>query len=186
MKYAFLSSVLSQLAIITLALIILYACVQQTYRTGANDPQIQIAQDIATRLSAGRSVDHYFTGDTLDISSSLSVFAALYNSAGQPVMATGYLNGKMPQLPSGVFGFANQWGENRISWQPQQGVRIAMVIQKVSSSDIGFVGVGRSLKEVEIRENNLGRMILIGWLICIGILIVNTWVQFKHERKSGH
>jgi hypothetical protein len=182
MKYAFTVSVLSQLAVTTLILIILYACVQQSYRTGADDPQIQIAREVAGRLSTGRTADLFFTGDSLDLSRSGSVFTSLYNSAGKPVKATGFLNGKMPQMPSGVFDFANRFGENRISWQPQQGVRIAMVIEKVSSPGIGYVGVGRSLKEVEVRENNLSRMILIGWILCVGILLINAWVQSKHKR----
>src|ERR1035437_8806059 len=128
MKLSSIVNFLSPLAIITVIMGLINVTVQQSYRMGANDPQIQIAQDISDRLSRGRSVDAYFAGDSLDISRSLAVFSTLYNPAGQPLRATGLLNGKMPQLPSGVFDFTNQHGEDRISWQPQAGVRIAMVI----------------------------------------------------------
>jgi hypothetical protein len=44
-----------------------------------------------------------------------------------------------------------------------------MVIESVKSSSIGFVAVGRSLKEVEKRESTLVTMVLVAWLVCVGV-----------------
>lgn len=179
MKLSSIVNFLSPLALITVIMGLIYVAVQQCYRMGANDPQIQMAQDISYQLSRGRSADAYFEGDSLDISRSPGLFVALYNSAGQPVKSTGLLNEKMPQLPSGVFDFTKQHGEDRISWQPHAGVRVALVIDKIPSVAGGFVAAGRSLKEVEARINNLNLMVLMGWLICAGILILRAWIQYQ-------
>jgi hypothetical protein len=179
MKLSTLFSFLCPLAIISLILGLVYTTVQQSYRMGANDPQIQLAADIRDRLSLGRASDSFFTGDSVDISRSLGLFVSLYNAAGQPIKATGFLDGKIPQFPSGVFDFANRFGENRVSWQPRAGVRIALVLVKIPSPGNGFVAAGRSLKEVEIREANLGLMVGSIWLICVGIGIFYAFLHYK-------
>jgi len=37
--------------IITTIMLLIYACVQQSYRSSANDPQLQIARDLSNALS---------------------------------------------------------------------------------------------------------------------------------------
>jgi len=179
MKFALVFSSLGQLALVSLILALVYLSVQQTYRMGANDPQIQLAQDMAAGLSAGRLADIDLKEDSLDISQSLGVFTLLLSPSGQPVRSNGFLHGAIPRIPAGVLDFVNRNGDNRISWQPEPGVRVALVVEKVSTPAIGFVAVGRSLQEVEIREKNLGQMVFIGWLICCGIIIVHALFQYK-------
>ena len=45
------------MAIVTVLILLIYASVQQCYRTAANDPQIQMAGDIAAKLRKGVSPD---------------------------------------------------------------------------------------------------------------------------------
>src|SRR6476620_10838884 len=92
-------------AIITVIFGVIYATVQQSYRTAANDPQIQIARDINARIHQGKPVES-FLADTIDIAHSLSTFAALYEANGKPIRSSGYLDRKMPELPAGVFDVA--------------------------------------------------------------------------------
>ncbi len=170
------------IAIITLLLAIIYAVVQQAYRSGANDPQIQIARDINLKLQQGKSVENYFT-DTIDIARSLSVFNTLFDAEGEPVCSSGYLQNKMPKIPNGVFEFTKTAGEHEVTWQPQPGVRMAMVIVKSASFPAAFVASGRSLQEVEMREYNLKTTIFFGWIICIALVLLHVAVNFYKTTK---
>jgi uncharacterized membrane protein len=91
----------------------------------------------------------------------------------------------LPQPPAGVLDFTRNNQEDVITWQPEPGVRMAMVYEKVSAAGIGFVAVGRSLKEVEIREANLVRMVAIAWIACLAVLLVHLLVQMYLLRKSS-
>ena len=71
------------MAIITVIFGVIYATVQQSYRTAANDPQIQIARDINVKLHQGKPIENFFA-DTVDIAQSLSTFVALYDASGKP------------------------------------------------------------------------------------------------------
>src|ERR1700680_1195829 len=94
---------LAAVAVLTIVMGMIYASVQQSYRSNANDPQIQIAKDIAGKIKDGLSFEKIFPGDSVDISESLGVFALLYDSMGRPLRYSGFLDNKPAQLPSGVF-----------------------------------------------------------------------------------
>jgi hypothetical protein len=162
---------LAVIAIVTIFTAIIYVTVQQSYRSNANDPQLQIAGDILNRLDEGKSIDHFMQGDTVDIAKSLSVFKVLYDSNKIPVHSTGLLDGKLPQLPKGVFDFAMRNMENVFTWQPKNGVRVAMVLKATKAPYKAFVGVGRSLIEVERRESNLTTMVITAWIIALAVIL---------------
>ena len=171
------------IAVITIIMGVIYATVQQSYRTGANDPQIQIAEDVGAKIQQGKSVENIFQTDTIDISNSLSPFVVLYDASGRPLHSTGYLNSKMAQLPAGVFNVAKSDGQDRVTWQPQDGVRMAMVLIHINSSPVQFVAVGRSLTEVEIRESNLIKMIFVGWILCLVIVLLSIGIGYYKKSK---
>lgn len=172
------------LFIVTILCGLIYATVQQSHRSGANDPQLQIALDLKNALEDNRFLTKWMTDDSIEISQSLSVFKTLYNKNGEPVQSTGFLNGQLPKMPKGVFDFTNDHQENVITWQPQYGVRMAMVIKAVQSPRFGFVAVGRSLKEVEKREANLTTMGVIAWLVCAGIILLNFLLSYLSQKKQ--
>jgi hypothetical protein len=179
-KFSFLNYLIV-MTIVTVIFGATYATVQQSYRTAANDPQIQIARDINTRLYQSKPVDNFFA-DTIDIAESLSAFAVLYDAGGKPLRSSGYLDGRMPELPVGVFDFTKAYGEHDVTWQPRDSVRVAMVIVSSNSSPVGFVAAGRSLQEVEVREHDLVTMVFTGWLLCIGLVLLHAVLQF-HQAK---
>ena len=180
-KFSFLNY-LTVMAILTVVFGIIYVTAQQSYRTAANDPQIQIARDVAAAIHRGRPVESFFT-DSIDIAQSLSPFKILYDANGKPIRSSGYLDGKMIQLPAGVFDFVRAHGEHSVTWQPGRGVRIAMVIVSSGASPAGFVAAGRSLQEIEVREHNLIIIIFIGWIVCIVLILIHAEVQFLGIRK---
>ena len=159
--------------IVTVLCGLIYVSVQQSHRSGGNDPQLQIARDMKDAIETNRSTARWMTGDTLDISNSLSVFKTIYDKSGEPLHSTGFLDGRPPRLPKGVFDFANHHKEDVRTWQPRDRVRLAIVVECVRSPSVGFVAVGRSLKEVEERESTLVTMVVVAWLVCVGVIILH-------------
>jgi hypothetical protein len=164
---------------ITAALVVVvgfvYAAMQQSYRLNANDPQIELASDVATEMSAGSLPEDAVDtrGIKVDPSKSLATFGIVVDSAGKVTASNMELDGSTPVPPKGVLSAASLTHQNRITWQPEAGVRIALVVQAYKhDQNTGYVLVGRSLKEVEIRENMLfwmaavttGAVVLLGGL----------------------
>jgi len=82
----------------------LYAALQQVLRGGANDPQIQMAEDTAARLVRGFPAAS-LVGEPVDVSTSLAPFLIVYNPSGQVLAASASLdahNTRAPTLPPGV------------------------------------------------------------------------------------
>jgi hypothetical protein len=167
MRNTFIVSHLCAGLITTVLAGLVYASVQQNYRQGANDPQVQIVHELAERLEQGGSIEGLFPAIGIDLAHSLDVFAVLYDAKGRPSRSSASLNGHVPQPPGGVFAYVDAHGEDRITWQPAPGVRMATVFVAVRSSPVAYAAAGRSLKEVEARESNLQSMVLLGWIICI-------------------
>ena len=69
------------------------------------------------------------------------------------------MNGTTPLPPNGVVTAATTTHQNRVTWQPETNARVALVVQAyMHSGQSGYVLVGRSLKEVEAREDMLSWM----------------------------
>ncbi len=151
--------------IMTMSMGLVYVAVQQNFRANANDPQIQLAEDLVEQLSAGRTPESINTSASVDMAKSLSLFLFIYDDAGKMVIGTGKLDDQYPTLPDGVLERAKEVGENRIIWEPQSGLRFALVIIPYGGNQSGFVAIGRSLREVEQRIDTLGLQVLVAWLI---------------------
>ncbi len=150
--------------VITLLSGLVYGAGQQVLRWDANDPQIQMAEDAANALTNGQPLQSVVPAASIDIASSLAPYLVVFDDAGKPIASSGLLHGQSPALPSGIFDYVRQHGEDRITWQPEPGVRSATVISRVSGSRPGFVLAGRSLREVEQRESQLELIVGLGWL----------------------
>ncbi len=147
-----------------------YTAIQQVYRQAANDPQIQMANDAADcprrrRVPSSRCCPSFM----VSVAKSLSPFLIFYDAQGNVTGSTAVLDGQTPALPAGVLESTVQMGgENRRTWQPRAGVRIAAVI--VSYKD-GFVLAGRSLRESEARTAQLGTMTGLTWLLAMAVTL---------------
>lgn len=132
-----------------------YVAVQQSLRSGANDPQLQIAGDLAAQLSGGAAAAALLGPAKVDLATSLSPYAIVFDGSGHAVASTGVLDGSVPVPPAGVLRAA-QRHRDELTWQPRGGVRSAIVVVPWrSGAGSGTVLVGRSLTEVEKRENFL-------------------------------
>ena len=163
-----------------------YGLVQQNYRMSANDPQIQGLEDIIDQINQGRPADSMLppTGTT-EISNSLAPFAMMFNESGKLIGSTAILNGKNPDFPLSVLQNAKKSDkQSRVTWQPQAGVRQAVVIAHYQTKDgktSGYALVGRSLREVEIRENQALMIAGFGALLGLIITFLIVWLVKKTE-----
>ena len=162
----------------TLTCGLVYAEVQQDLRSGANDPQYQMAEDAAAHLDAGaKPADLVDTAVTVDAATSLAPFTIIFDSAGRVLASDVTLDGGQPVPPGGVLSSARPGSPNAVTWQPRQGVRIASVTAAWSG---GTVLVGRSLRRVEEQEVNSELIAGAAWLVMLlalgGAAIVAGWV----------
>ncbi len=179
-----LKSWLPLAALATLLVGLTYVAVQQSYRSGANDPQIQIAEDAAQLLDGGASPESLLPQNPVDMASSLAPFLIIYDSTGSPQSSNATLRGEILTIPLGALEYAKAKGENRVTWQPAPNVRIASVIVPFSGGDGGYVLAGRSLREVEYRVSRLTKMLGLGWFVTLSatfflVLVSETFV--RHE-----
>lgn len=151
---------------VTFICILVYSAVQQNYRQSAYDPQIQMSEDIADSLSRGEKASSFVQGGSVDIARSLAVFVIIYDNLGRPVGSTARLDDKIPIIPVGVLDYARNLGQDRLTWQPRNDARNAAIVTHFidrSSGKDGFVLVGRSLREVEKREEMLTVRVALAW-----------------------
>ncbi|HSX24534.1 MAG TPA: hypothetical protein VLG69_01050 [Candidatus Andersenbacteria bacterium] len=150
----------------------IYAVGQRILRQDANDPQIQLAQDIANLLSGNARPSDLASSTKIDMAKSLAPFLIVTDTKGVVLTATGQLDNQIPTISQGVLDASKKTGQNRVTWEPKKGVRIALVVAPYPN---GFVAVGRSLREVELRETMLFRIVAIAWLISVVVLLLGTW-----------
>ncbi len=159
-----------------------YATVQQSYRQNANDPQIQRAQDSADAIVDGKDINLIIPLEKVSVAKSLAPFLIIYDRDGKVIASSVTLDAKTPDFPNGVLDSTKELGENRITWQPRDGVRIAAVI--VSYED-GYVLAGRNLREVEVREDQLATFAGITWLLALlaTLIVIAFGEYFLSEKK---
>ena len=139
-----------------------YMTQQQALRQGANDPQIQMAEDAAAALNQGADSQAVLPQTRVELSTSLAPFLMVFDVTGKAVASSGTLNGTMPDYPLGALEAAKQGGENRVTWQPQPGARIASVAVPYKQ---GYVVAGRSLREVEKRIAQTETIAAVVWIV---------------------
>jgi hypothetical protein len=144
--------------------LLVYAAVQQSLRQGLNDPQIQMAEDAAFALDNGSSVEEILSTRQTEMSRSLAPFMTVFDISGNPMASSGVLNGEIPKVPQGVLDAAKQTGENRVSWQPADTIRIAAVVVPYEN---GFVLAGRNMREVEQREEQTWKFSAATWILAL-------------------
>jgi len=138
-----------------------YVLVQQDLRMSANNPQVALAEDAARRLDNGASTKAVLPTDRVDLAGSLQSGVLVYDAGGSLVAASATIDGNRPVLPPGVLDSARSQGEDRVTWEPRSGVRLATVVVPYAR---GFVAAARNLREVEREIDNLGLITAAAWL----------------------
>jgi hypothetical protein len=153
---------------------LIYLAVQTDLRIGANDPQIQLAEDTAAALAQGKLPPELVPAATVDIASSLSPHLTVFDEQGHPLQSSARLEGSIPTPPAEVFAYARSHADNRFTWQPRLGVRIAAVVKYHGGPKPGFVLAGRSLREVEKQEAQLTSVVALAWVLTLGATLATA------------
>ena len=170
----------------TVVILLIFVAVQQDLRLGANDPQIQMAEDAAAHLDAGASPTAVLPGEHIDMAHSLAPFVIVFDRQGQPLASSVALRGETPLPPPGVFTSVPNNGRNEVTWQPAPGVRSAAVVVAYAH---GYVLAGRSLRVVEERESSLGNSAIVAWLgmfVFTGLAaLVGSWAAGRRAPSGA-
>ena len=159
---------------------LVYVVVQQNYRQSANDPQIQMAQDSVSDLVSGQEPQSVIPKKQIDMAKSLAPYIIVFSSDREPIASSVKLANRIPKPPVGVFDFVETYGQEWFTWEPQRGVRSAVVLKKYPD---GFVLAGRSLREVEKRENKLTLFVFLAWVGSLGTTFVAIGVLVLLENR---
>ena len=157
---------------------------QQIIRASANDPQIQLAEDYAQTYGQNPGLISASTsGNKIDISKSLDTFVGVFDDQGKQLSLNYTMVDQTVTPPTAVFDYAKKNGRDLLTWQPQTGTRIALVVEPFSGKKSGFVIVGRSMREIEKRSDNIQSELLLGWILS---LIVVGGISFCQSKLSKY
>jgi hypothetical protein len=158
----------------------IYIVVQQSQRSDADSPQIQMAEDAASALDQGAS-PQTLVGPNVDMAHSLAPFVIIYDRTGRLVAGAGLINGAAPTPPMGVLTSATGQPYHIVTWQPEPGVRIAAA---TIAANRYYVLAGRSITEVEKNETKTLELSLFGGLSAWLVLAV-AWVLTRPGKRRS-
>ncbi|MGD0753029.1 MAG: hypothetical protein ABSA23_16675 [Anaerolineales bacterium] len=92
-----------------------------------------MAEDAASHLNAGASMDSVVPSTKVEVADSLAPFLIVFDNSGKVLASSATLHGKLPAYPMGALDYARQNGQNRVTWQPEAGVRMATVVVPYNS-----------------------------------------------------
>lgn len=169
--------ILSAIIINTLVFGTIYVVAQQSLRLGANSPQQQLAEDTAAQLNQGVAPESLVQGK-VDLKTSLAPFVIIYDQEGKALAGSGYLDSKIPQVPVGVLRHASSNRTNAVTWEPEDGVRLATVSAVANKY---YVLSGRSLRQVDKTTETALQLTAVGWLASTAIL---TYLEVQFPRAA--
>jgi len=149
----------------------------------SHDPQIQMAEDTAAALAAGRRPPRWFRARVPTSPRRLALSSSSTTSAETWRRHLQCSTGEPQGFPPGVLTAARSSGEDKVTSEPAQGVRIAAVVVPVSTG--GSVLAGRSPRVVEIRESDLLGTTVLAWLFTLGAVAVAILaIELLIDRQS--
>lgn len=172
--------------LITFTCSLTYLVTQQSLRLGANELPAKLTIDTLIKLQNGKSPESIVQGDKIDISKSLDTFVFIYDNKKNLLACSGTLNGSNPSYPKGVLDSTAKKGEERVTWQPQNGLRFATVVLKY---DNGYIVAARSLKETENLIDNIGKLVLLAWaasFIFSSVALAVIYAFIKEYFQEGY
>jgi hypothetical protein len=140
----------------------IYLTFQQLGRRSANDAPAATAAAQVELLGA-----ETVPPPRLELTPESGIFVIIYGPDDQPVSGTATLHGSLPVLPAGVLQTARTAGSDAVTWQPEPGLRMAVVARPAG----GKVTVaGQSLAPYENRDQMVLVFLASGWLLSMGVL----------------
>lgn len=159
---------------------------QQIHRQLADDPQLQIAQEIGEILAQGQDPSVLDQQPKVDISKSLAPFIAVFDNDSKLISSTGQINEQAPNIPKSVIETAKSGGIHSVTWQPQEDVRTALVITKYEGENPGYAVVGKSMRENDKRAKALQIPVAIGWAASLLASLIAAMLLQRKKRSLHH
>lgn len=152
----------------------IYFVGQQVYRQSADDAVARLAADAVARLESGDSPEDIVGEGRFDAGASPAPFLVIFDRDARPVAYSATVGAMAPKPPSGVIERARERGENRVTWQPQSGLRYATVGIAANSGYVAFAA--QSLAETEARIARLGWLIAIAFVLGLAGTFGAVWL----------
>lgn len=148
-------------------------------REPANHPQLDVAGSAVARLNAGAEPASVLPAHQVEIGSS-DLYVMVLDANGYVLATSAHLNGQTVVPPAGVFDYAREHGDDRITWQPAPGVRSAIVVEPFRG---GFVVAGRTLSDGENLEGTLVRLAIAAWIAIVfgGVILLVAYLRKPTE-----
>jgi hypothetical protein len=166
---------------ITLTCSVAYLVTQQSLRLGANAVPAQLAKDTSIKLQEGQSPDASVPKNKVDASESGDGFVMIFDKNKNLVATSGMMNTQEPKYPKGVLDNVSNKGEDRVTWQTQDGHRFATV--GIKSNQYYIVGAS-SLLETENLIAHISKLVMYIWLACLVGSVIAMLVIFTFIKKS--
>ncbi len=165
----------------------IYASGQHILRAGANDAQVELAEETARQLNLGASPESVLpNGPAVELRDSLRQYVIIYSDGDKQLAGNVKLDNQSVDIPEGVLEHARNTNDHRITWQPADGVRSDIVVKRFSNAaSSGFVVAGKSLREVEKQEDQLLLLSGIGWILTVIPLSVYVWLANEPPAKKS-
>lgn len=147
-----------------------FTAVQQALRLGVNEPQSELAEDTAYKLSHGSSPASVVPSTTIDESRSLAPFVTIVDRNNNVLASSGTIGSTVPLPPASSFPDSQKRGSNWFTWQHDDNrLRDATVIVPYSSGTTsGYVLAARSMKQV---ENTIRHIEVLAGLTLLGVFV---------------
>lgn len=146
---------------------LVFAGYQHAVRSMANDPQIELAEEVTKAINNGAPIESILSqGSSMDMRDGLAPFAMIFDKDRKLVGSTAKLGDNTPEPPQGTFEFAKEQGRNMFTWSPEEDVRVAAVVLPAKDS---YVLIGKNLREVDLRTKEFSYMALGAWMALLGL-----------------
>ena len=165
-----------------------YVVNQQILRRGADDQPGQIVARLRGELAHGADAATVLSGPKQELSSpewlaGTSAFGGVYDADGKVVASDATLWGELPQPPQGIFGIIRDRGWDKVTWQPQRGVRVALTGLPLPGG--GYVLAGQSLIPGEARTAQFSTLMRWVWLAMLAGCVVGMVLLRRRVSLRG-
>ena len=169
----------------SIVLALSYVNDQQNIRMAANEPQEWMANDVASRIEAGKPIQSDFIAGSVNVLYNHTPYIIVYDKFGSTTISSGVFEGKVSTLPRGLLESTRKLGINRVTWEPYKGVRQAIVLVPIHGGEGGYVLAGRSLAYAQEQESLLAKRALLGRLVAMLAIIIVTLLGALCLRKKN-
>ena len=168
---------LTAAVIITLVFGSVYAALQQLGRRSANAAPAAAAAAQVQLIGSETA-----TAPRLELTPDSGVFVIVYGEDDNPVSGTATLHGSLPLLPAGVLQTARDTGADAVTWQPEPGLRMAIVARPAAGK---VIVAGQSLTPYEDRDRMVLLFLAAGWLGSIVVLAAGYAATGLFRRRAS-